>query len=274
MKLITASAIFCMASTALIFTPNVQAQTLANWDKKTTVTFSAPVEIPGVHLKGYATLPAGTYTFRLLDSQVNRHVVQIQNEDQSVTYATILAVPNTRLKRTDDTVITFSERPAGEPPALRAWFYPGATWGDEFVYPKKRAKELAQANKTSVLHNSDETSAEVTEPIQTPSAPAIAEMNAAPVTAYNQTGDEEELSQAVTPPTETAETQQTQNDQVQVAQNTEPAAMPAAAPTPAATPEPAPSELPHTGSSLGLMMLGGLLSLGGALGLRSILQRA
>jgi hypothetical protein len=28
----------------------------------------------------------------------------------------------------------------GQPPALRAWFYPDAQWGDEFAYGKKKAK--------------------------------------------------------------------------------------------------------------------------------------
>ncbi len=272
MKTLTnATAILCMAAAAMLITPKVQAQTLQNWDKKTKVTFSAPVEIPGVHVKGYATLPAGTYTFRLLNSQVNRHIVQIQSEDQSVTYATILAIPNTRLKPTDETVITFRERPAGEAPALRAWFYPGAAWGDEFVYPKKRAKELAQSNKMAVLSGSDDSAKEVEEPIQAPTEPQVAEMNTAPVNAYSPEGDEVELSQAVTAPTETAETQQTLT--TQVAQNTEPAAT-FTTPAPAPTPEPAPAELPHTGSSLGVTMLGGLLALGGALSIRSIVQRA
>ena len=199
----TASAIFCVTAMTTICSLAIKAQLFSplNADKKTTVTFSAPVEIPGVHLKGYATLPAGTYVFRLADSQVNRHIVQILSADEGTVYATILAIPNTRVKRTDNTVITFKERASGEPPALRAWFYPGASWGDEFVYPKSRAKELAQAQSTPVLYNTTEdTATEVTEPIQAPSAPAIAQMDAAPLMAFNPAGEEMELSQAVTPP--------------------------------------------------------------------------
>jgi hypothetical protein len=49
------------------------------WDKKTTVTFSAPVEIPGI---GHMFLPAGTYVFRLLDALSDRNVVQIFNKDE------------------------------------------------------------------------------------------------------------------------------------------------------------------------------------------------
>src|SRR5690349_22717195 len=43
------------------------------WNRKTTLTFSGPVEIPGVHLKGWGVLPAGTYVFKVLDSQSDRH---------------------------------------------------------------------------------------------------------------------------------------------------------------------------------------------------------
>src|SRR4029434_7017031 len=91
------------------------------WNKRTSVTFSAPIEIPGV---GAQVLPAGTYVFRLLDSQSDRHIVQIFNKDESHVYATILAIPNYRLQATDKTVMTFAERAAGEPQAISAWCHP------------------------------------------------------------------------------------------------------------------------------------------------------
>src|ERR1051326_4824464 len=96
-----------------------------DWNRKTTVTFSGPVEIPGVHLAGWGVLPAGTYVFKILDSQVDRHIVQIFNKNKTIVSATTLAIPNYRLKPTARPVITFREPPAGEPEALRAWFYPG-----------------------------------------------------------------------------------------------------------------------------------------------------
>ena len=113
-------------------------------EPKTMVTFSGPVEIPPVHVKGWGVLPAGTYVFRVLDSQSDRHIVQIFNQDETQCLATILAIPDFRLKPTSKTVITFRERPAGQPEALRAWFYPGQSWGAEFVYPKARAVEIAK----------------------------------------------------------------------------------------------------------------------------------
>ncbi|SRR5712692_4925304 len=135
----------CFALAALVITPQVKADT---FNKKTTMTFSEPFEVPGVDAQ---ILPAGTYVFKLLDSMSDRNIVQIFNADQTHVYTTILAIPNYRLKATDKTVLTFAERGAGQPEAIKAWFYPGETWGQEFVYPKKRAIELARIYNEPVL---------------------------------------------------------------------------------------------------------------------------
>jgi hypothetical protein len=128
----------CLTLVVLAIPSGVTAD---EWNKKTIVTFNHPVEIPGV---GVQILPAGTYVFKLLDSAADRNIVQIFNKDQSHIFATILAIPNYRLRTTDKTVMTFRERAAGQPEAIRAWFYPGNSWGQEFVYPKARAIELAK----------------------------------------------------------------------------------------------------------------------------------
>ena len=121
--------------------PSAQADT---WNKKTIVTFSQAVEVPG------KILPAGTYTFKLLDSLSDRHIVQIFNADGSQIIATILAINNYRLQPTGDTVMKFGERPGDSPEALRAWFYPGDNFGQEFVYPKVRAIQLAKTTNVIV----------------------------------------------------------------------------------------------------------------------------
>src|ERR1039457_6260189 len=136
-----ATTVSCMALMGAILAPSANAD---DWNRKTTITFSGPVEIPGVHLTGWGVLPAGTCVFKILDSQSDRHIVQIFNKDQTVIYATILAIPNYRLKATSKTVITFTERPAGEPEALRAWFYPGRNWGEEFVYPRSEERRVGK----------------------------------------------------------------------------------------------------------------------------------
>ena len=112
-------------------------------------------------------------------------------------YATILAIPNYRLKATDKTVITFRERPAGEPEALRAWFYPGRNWGEEFVYPKAKAIELAKATNTPVLFTPVEIPVEVAEPIKSADEPVVVELKRAPIMAIKPTGEEVQLAEVV-----------------------------------------------------------------------------
>lgn len=119
-----------------------------DWNKKTVVTFSQPVELPGI------VLPAGTYVFKLYDSLSDRHVVQVFNSDETHICATILAIPNLRLTPTADTVMRFAERPIGTPEAMKAWFYPGDSFGQEFVYPKARAVTLANETRMPVLAGS------------------------------------------------------------------------------------------------------------------------
>jgi hypothetical protein len=196
MKIFNTAAMVCGA--ALIgsaFTPGLKAD---DWNRKTTITFSAPVEIPGVHLKGWGVLPAGTYVFKILDSQSDRHIVQIFNQDETTIYATILAIPNYRLKTTDKTVMTFRERPEGQPEALRAWFYPGRNWGEEFVYPKAKAMELAKSANAAVLFTTTEIPVEVETP--TVYEPLVAQLKEVPVMAASPAGEEVELAQVVTPP--------------------------------------------------------------------------
>src|SRR4030095_2679700 len=99
----------------LIAVPTARAD---EWNKKTVITFSQPVEVAG-HV-----LPAGTYTFQLADSPSDRHLVQIYGADGRI-IATVLAIPDYRLTATDETVMTFNEASAGSPQPIRAWFYPG-----------------------------------------------------------------------------------------------------------------------------------------------------
>src|ERR1017187_9209503 len=58
------------------------------WNKKTVITFSQPVEIPG------QILPAGTYTIKLVDLASERHVVQFLDADGIKVIATVLALNN------------------------------------------------------------------------------------------------------------------------------------------------------------------------------------
>jgi hypothetical protein len=195
-----------------------------DWNRKTVVTFSGQVEVPGV---GAQTLPAGTYVFKILDSLSDRHIVQIFNKEETHLFTTILAIPNYRLQATDKTVMTFRERASGKPEALRAWFYPGRQWGEEFVYAKSRAVELAKETNEPVLATTVELAAA---PIET--------LKTAPVEAVDPKGEPLQLAQVVEPPPVAAE------------------------------------RLPKTASSLPLIGLIGLLSLGAGFALSAFSKRA
>ncbi len=183
------TAVLCM-----MFSSTASAQP---WNKKTTVTFSAPVEIPGVNAQ---VLPAGTYVFKLLDSLSDRHIVQVFNKDENHVYATILAIPNYRLKATDRTVMTFAERRVGDPQAIRAWFYPGDNWGQEFVYPKSKALELAKITNVPVLYIPDEVAPNIIAPIVTASEPPVLVLREVPIRAVRPTGDDAAVAEVVVPP--------------------------------------------------------------------------
>lgn len=186
------------------------------WNKKTILTVNETIQVPN------QVLPPGKYVIKLLDSPSNRHVVQIFNGDETHLITTILAIPNYRLQPTGKTVFGFWETPPGQPKALRAWFYPGDNFGQEFAYPKSAAVQIA-----AVAHAPVPTT-EVTEPTQMPTA----EVTTTPAP--------QETAQAPAP---------------------EPQPEAAPAPEPAPAPAPAPQELPKTASPYPLVGLAGLLSL-------------
>ena len=210
--------ILAMASVGLLgiaLAPNAPAD---EWNKLTKLTVNEPIQVPN------KVLPPGTYVIKLLDSQSDRHIVQIFNADQTHLETTILAIPNYRLQPTGKTVFTFWETPPGQPKALRAWFYPGDNFGQEFAYPKSAAAQIA---------------AQTHETVPTTEATQAAELPQAPVT-QTAPPQQQEVAQATPPP--------------------QPEAAPAPEPTPA--PAPAPQELPKTASPFPLIGLVGVFSLG------------
>jgi hypothetical protein len=207
-------------------------------NRQVTFTFDKPVSIPAVHQPGYGVLPPGTYVFKIFDSSAQRHIVQIFNKDETEIYATILAIPNMRLKVTGKVVLTFRETPAGQPAALRAMFYPGRQYGEEFVYQKARATELARLTLEPVLSMPAALEKEEAKP----EAPEIvAELEQTPVNAVEPAGNEVQTAEVVTPPPA----------ELQVASNVHPTA-----------------ELPMTASPLPLIGLMGLLALSVGFALR------
>jgi hypothetical protein len=125
---------FSMVAVLCLSPPSIYGD---DWDKATKITVNHPFEIPGM------ILPAGTYVFKIVNLQAERHAVRIFNEDESAIYATLLAFPDLRMEISDDTVVTFYEAEKARVPALHQWFYPGHLGGVEFAYPEKPPMEFA-----------------------------------------------------------------------------------------------------------------------------------
>jgi outer membrane biosynthesis protein TonB len=219
------------------------------WNKKTIVTISQSIEVPG------AVLAPGKYVFKLMNSDSNRHVVQIMNERENHVYTTNLAFAKQRMEPADKTVLTFYEMPGGGPEPIRSWFYPGDTIGQEFAYPKTRATEIAQAThqKVPVLSASNETAATVAAPVETPTPAVETAAEPAPTTVPA----ESEQPVAAPPPSPEAAAAEPQPDAAPAPPpEEEQAATPPATPSDTAPAEP---KMPQTASNIvaiGLIGLG------------------
>jgi hypothetical protein len=118
----------CLMLLGTVFVPKSRAD---ESDKKTIVTVKQPIQVPG------KVLPAGTYVFKLLDSN-ELTLVAIFNADETHLITTVQGISDSRMQTPDKTILQFEERPSGQPEALKAWFYPGDNSGIEFVYPNQK----------------------------------------------------------------------------------------------------------------------------------------
>jgi hypothetical protein len=191
-----ALALGLIAWLGLSFSPRLFADA---WDKRTEVTFSGPVEIPG------KVLTSGTYVFKLLDLGATRNIVQIFDKDEKKLYATLITVPDYRLQPTGQTVIRFEERPSNTPEAIKAWFYPGDNYGQQFVYPHTRAAELAKRTGQNVLSMPNEMTKNINDTSNTAKSTGVQALKNTEVTAVTPSGKDVPLSDAVsTTPVETS----------------------------------------------------------------------
>jgi len=209
--------------------PSLQADT---WNKKTTLTITEPLEVPDCCTADHTIiLQPGEYVMVLVDSLSDRHIVRIFDKDQLHVMTTILAIPNYRLQATDKTVFQYWEVPAGQPKALRAWFYPGDNFGQEFAYPKQKAVAIAAFVKTPV-------------PVITVETKEAEELKTVPLLAVTEAGETTQIVAAL--PVRAPEVAHREAPAPSVAVET-------------ATPTPQP--MPHTASIMPLLGLAGLVSL-------------
>jgi len=247
------SMILGMALFGALLLPSLQAD---DWNKKTVITITEPVLMPNCCTPDHTvTLQPGTYVIALVDSLSDRHIVRVFEKDEKTVVTTILAIPNYRLQPTGTTHFQFWETPAGQPRAMRAWFYPGDNFGQEFAYPKDTSTAIAKV---------------VNAPVPTVTVAEEAELKTAPLVAVDAAGAETPLKVEAPPPVVAAAADRAVQPEPAAAVEVAPPAPtptpvaapdPAPAPTPAAAPDPAPASLPETSSPFPLLGLIGLGSL-------------
>lgn len=132
---------------------------------RTIMTFSAPVELPGMRLD------AGTYVFRLADTP-NRNVIQVLSQNEMEMLGQWLFIPAQRRDVTGETVVTFRETSAGSTPAVQYWYYPGESIGKEFIYPKDQAMRIAMRTGATVQTDDGPVTADLRASAETEIAPA------------------------------------------------------------------------------------------------------
>ncbi len=207
-------------------------------NKRTIFTFSAPVRV------GDTTLPAGTYTFKLMDLGYgsDKSVVEIYNQDETHLITTIMAMPAYRVEPTGDTVVKFAETNDGTETSgnvpdsgipLKQWFYPGDNYGEEFpVTPVEVAAVEPEPSPAPA-------------PEPTPASPTAAAPAPAPAPVTAAPEEPQEAAPAPSAPTEQTAPAEEQS---------------------------APQQLPQTASQLPLVGLIGIICLAAGASLRIFLK--
>ena len=237
------------------------------YDKRTIVTFDQPTEVPGM------VLPPGKYVIKLLNSSSNRHIAEVMNERMDHLYALTFTSAAERIgpltDKQNDRILTFYEGKNGQPRAVRRWFWPGDTIGQEFLYPKDQADKIAANTGEKVPEGKLPTVAE--------SGQSIAPDNAKGLTLQSRDKDDaNSKSQAPTAFTASAAEPVKPEPAAVIAQNTPPPqneARPAqdaddsqsTSAVASSTPNPSDKTLPQTASYVPLIGLIGLISLALAL---------
>jgi len=119
--------VFAALAISLMSSASVASLKASELDKKTIITISQPVAVQGT------ILPAGQYVLKLQDLSSTGELVGIFNGDETRLIMTIHPIHAFRHELGDKSDFSFYTSPAGQPAALRTWFYPGDPDGFEFV---------------------------------------------------------------------------------------------------------------------------------------------
>ena len=118
-------------------------------NKRTFLTFSGPVQVPGT------TLSAGTYVFRLANPNAQT-IWQVLDGRERRVLSTFYDVPSPRRTTAElnraggKPVVIMGETAQGIPPAIRVLYYPTDLYGTELIYPRAQAQLIANATRQPV----------------------------------------------------------------------------------------------------------------------------
>ena len=261
MKRLTSIAAAVFTAAFLAAATSASAQD-SNINQRTILTFSGPVQMPGV------TLPGGKYVFRLANTALH-NVMQVFDGDEKRIIGQWFFIPKNRTSEelsaaNGKPVVMFKEMPEGFTPAIQYYFYPTETIGKEFIYPKAQALKIAAATHQTVLATDTD----------------VSKAGEAHVFRVEPNGTEAQYDANATASSEpAAKAPSTASLNSRADTNNSPASGPPSYAPPknqatgtsgqnAAPRQQASNELPKTASPLPLIGLIGLLSLAGAFGLR------
>jgi hypothetical protein len=168
-----------------------------DYDKKTVITITEPLEVPGI------VLQPGKYVFKLLNSSSNRHIVEVMNERMDHLYALTFTAAARKIQPKGRTVMTFYEGKGSQPHAIRQWFWPGDVDGQEFLYPRKQAEKISAVAGVKVPEGAIPTSKESGEKLTADNAvkeETTVAVESKPVETSSATTSAVVTAQAVTPP--------------------------------------------------------------------------
>jgi hypothetical protein len=112
---------------AVALVQHAAAGTIA--ERTTYLTFSQPVQLPGVALK------AGAYIFELADPMGAPGVVRVLSRDRRTAYFMGFTYVAERPRgMRDDALVSFGESAAGVAPRITAWWPIGERTGHQFIY--------------------------------------------------------------------------------------------------------------------------------------------
>lgn len=240
-----------VAIALLIGIPAAFAQT----PEVSTLPVTEPLDVGGTILQ------PGTYLIRVLPKFENRDQIQITSMDGQKVFATVLTIPHPLEPGEDVPSTTFVYFPAGEgsPRALRTWFAPhpdASGGGHDIVYEEARAKQLARLANAKVVSYRGQTE--------------VAQLNTTPLEVVTPEANIETYT--YTPPavTTTTTTVTTPTETPSASLNTSTTTTETETGSMASASEKHSMQMPATASDVPLFALLGLLSIGGAVALRTV----